>query len=69
MPTLNWIGKEAVVDHHRKVPLRLLECDAALSAGDPEAGNLLVQGVHPVTKQPCKVPDEGWRFVEETMSR
>lgn len=44
MPTLNWIGKEAVVDHQRRVPLRLLECDNELSAGDPEAGNLLIQG-------------------------
>ena len=24
---------------------------------------------HPVTKQPCKVPDDGWRFVEETMKK
>jgi hypothetical protein len=30
MPTLNWIGKEAVVDHHRRVPTRLLEGDAAM---------------------------------------
>jgi adenine-specific DNA-methyltransferase len=44
MPTLNWIGKEAVVEHHKRVPLRLLECDRELSAGDPDAGNLLVQG-------------------------
>ena len=44
MPTLNWIGKEAVVDHHRRVPMRLLECDPALSFGDPEAENLLVEG-------------------------
>ena len=44
MPTLNWIGKEAVVNHHRQVPYRLLRCDKSLSAGDPDAGNLLVQG-------------------------
>ena len=44
MPTLDWIGKQAVVNHHREVPYRLIHCDAALSAGDPEAGNLLVQG-------------------------
>ena len=44
MPTLNWIGKEAVIDHHRRVPVRLLEADPALSAGDPDAGNLLVEG-------------------------
>ena len=25
MPTLNWIGKEAVVRHHKEVPFRLLE--------------------------------------------
>jgi adenine-specific DNA-methyltransferase len=44
MPTLNWIGKEAVEHHHRDVPYRLIHCDGALSAGDPDAGNLLVQG-------------------------
>jgi adenine-specific DNA-methyltransferase len=44
MPTLDWIGKHAVVNHHREVPYRLLHCDGALSAGDPEVGNLLVQG-------------------------
>ena len=44
MPTLDWIGKQAVVNHHREVPYRLIHCDGALSAGDAEAGNLLVQG-------------------------
>jgi len=44
MPTLDWIGKKAVVNHHRRVPYRLLQCDPKLSAGDSEAGNLLVQG-------------------------
>lgn len=44
MPTLDWIGKQAVVNHHREVPYRLIHCDPELSAGDPEAGNLLVQG-------------------------
>jgi len=44
MPSLDWIGKQAVVNHHRKVPYRLLHCDKALSVGDPDAGNLLVQG-------------------------
>lgn len=44
MPTLNWIGKEAVEHHHKEVPYRLIHCDGELSAGDPDAGNLLVQG-------------------------
>jgi site-specific DNA-methyltransferase (adenine-specific)/adenine-specific DNA-methyltransferase len=44
MPTLDWIGKAAVANHHQEVPTKLLHCDGSLSAGDPEAGNLLVEG-------------------------
>lgn len=44
MPTLDWIGRQAVANHHREVPYRLVHCDGDLSAGDPEVGNLLVQG-------------------------
>ena len=44
MPSLDWIGKKAVVAHHREVKCRLLRCDGALSAGEPDTGNLLVQG-------------------------
>lgn len=44
MPTLDWIGKRAVVNHHREVPYRLIHCDKDKSVGDPDAGNLLVQG-------------------------
>jgi len=43
MPTLNWIGKDAVVNHHKEVPFRLLKCNDKLSVGE-ESGNLLVQG-------------------------
>lgn len=44
MPVLEWIGKKAVVNHHREVAYRLVHCDKALSAGDKDDGNLLVQG-------------------------
>ncbi len=47
MPTLNWIGKDAVVKHHKNVPFRLLEPVAELSCGPAQgkdAGNLIVQG-------------------------
>ena len=44
MPTLDWIGKDAVVKHHKDVPYRLLEPVAELSCGDPASGNLIVQG-------------------------
>ncbi len=48
MPTLNWIGKDAVVRHHREVPFRLLEPVPALSCvpdrNGGDSGNLIVQG-------------------------
>lgn len=44
MPSLNWIGKEAVLNHHREVPYRLLKCESDLSNGSPGSGNLLVEG-------------------------
>ena len=44
MPTLNWIGKDAVVKHHHEVPFRLLKDVPELGCGDPGAGNLVVRG-------------------------
>ncbi|MGC9008241.1 MAG: DNA methyltransferase, partial [Halothiobacillaceae bacterium] len=44
MPTLNWIGKEAVVKHHKDVPFRLLEPVPERSCGPADSGNLIVQG-------------------------
>lgn len=43
MPILDWIGKDAVINHHKEVPYRLLNCDDKLSAGEAN-GNLLIQG-------------------------
>jgi len=50
MPTLNWIGKDAVINHHKEVPFRLLKpidklSVLPLSAGEGRgegAGNLLI---------------------------
>jgi site-specific DNA-methyltransferase (adenine-specific)/adenine-specific DNA-methyltransferase len=44
MPTLNWTGKQAVINHHKQVPLCLLRGDPSLSVGCPGSGNLVVQG-------------------------
>ena len=44
MPTLDWIGKKAVLNHHNEVPFHLLKEEAELSVGDPGNGNLLVEG-------------------------
>jgi adenine-specific DNA-methyltransferase len=43
MPTLNWIGKDAVVNHHKEVPFHLLRANPKLSVG-ADSANLLVQG-------------------------
>lgn len=44
MPTLDWIGKKAVLNHHREVSFHLLREEPDLSASDPDSGNLLVEG-------------------------
>ena len=44
MPTIDWIGKKAVLNHHREVPYHLLRVDSRLSVDEPGSGNLLVQG-------------------------
>lgn len=44
MPTLNWIGKQAVINHHQEVPFHLLKDVPELSCGDPGSGNLIVEG-------------------------
>ena len=42
MPILNWIGKEAVVNHDKDVPFRLLKKNKSKSVGDSE--NLIIEG-------------------------
>lgn len=44
MPTLNWIGKDAVVNHHHQVPFHLLKDVPDLACDEPGDGNLIVQG-------------------------
>lgn len=43
MPSLNWIGKEAVVNHDKEVPFKLLKKVKELSVGEASE-NLLVHG-------------------------
>ena len=43
MPTLNWIGKEVVVNHDKEVPFRLLKKVKAHSVGD-NSQNLIIHG-------------------------
>lgn len=42
MPTLNWIGKEAVINHHNDVPFRTL--DKKYTFGNDTSGNKIIHG-------------------------
>ena len=42
MPTLNWIGKDKVVNHHLYVPFRVLE--EQYTFGDNTDGNMIIHG-------------------------
>ena len=44
MPTLNWIGKEAVVNHPHQVPFHMLKDVPDLACGQPGDGNFIVHG-------------------------
>ena len=45
MPTLNWIGKEKVVNHHLDVPFRTLEKQYTFfSEGQDDGGNMIIHG-------------------------
>ena len=44
MPTLNWLTRDADIHATAYVPYRLLEAAPDLSTGDPDAGNMLIQG-------------------------
>ena len=49
MPTLEWIGKDKVVNHHRHVPFRVLERQYSYDAGgkhdgDNGSGNMIIHG-------------------------
>jgi adenine-specific DNA-methyltransferase len=42
MPTLNWLGKDKVINHHQDVPFRVLERSYAY--GEPDSGNMIIKG-------------------------
>lgn len=45
MPTLNWIGKEKVVNHHLDVPFRTLEKQYTFASdGQDDGGNMIIHG-------------------------
>ena len=47
MPAREWANREATVRTTTFAPFRLIEHDPALSFGDPDNENMLIQGEHP----------------------
>jgi adenine-specific DNA-methyltransferase len=45
MPTLDWIGKKALLTHNDEVAFHLLREEPGLFVGDPDRGNLLIEGI------------------------
>lgn len=44
MPTLDWIGRRAVVGYEREVPVRLLQEDPKISHNGEPSENIIVEG-------------------------
>ena len=50
MPTLDWIGKEKVINHHQEVPFRILEhrytypCNGGMTGEKVRGGNMIIKG-------------------------
>jgi hypothetical protein len=44
MPTLEWIGKKAVLNHHNEIPFKLLKCNSDLSVGFRQGTRLGIIG-------------------------
>ena len=44
MPTLNWIGKDKVINHHLEVPFRTLKRKYNFSPNGEDDGNMIIHG-------------------------
>ncbi len=44
MPTLNWIGKDKVINHHLDVPVRTLKKEFTFSPDGSDDGNMIIHG-------------------------
>lgn len=42
MPSLNWIGKKDIKNHHNHIEYRVIDCQETV--GEPDSGNLIVKG-------------------------
>lgn len=65
MPTLNWMGKEKVVNHHRDVPYRVLERvpeKGVLDSRGSDCGNMIIHGDNLEALKALLPEYEGWVY-------
>ena len=58
MPTLEWIGKEKVINHHQEVPFRVLERrysfdENGRTDADNGSENMVIRGDNLEARKPC----------------
>ena len=85
MPILNWIGKDAVVNHDKKIPFRLLKKIKSYSVGE-NSQNLVIHGDNLEALKalipyyqgqikciyidpPYNTGNEGWRYNDKVNSQ
>lgn len=61
MPTLEWIGKEKVINHHQEVPFRVLDRrysfdESGQHAGDNGSENMIIHGGQSGSPQSSAAP-------------
>ena len=66
MPTLHWIGKEKVINHHMDVPFKVLEHSYGFNNGEQSAqhtgsGNKIIHGDN-LEALKALLPEYLWRF-------
>jgi adenine-specific DNA-methyltransferase len=49
MPTLHWIGKDKIINHHQEVPYKVLDHEYGFSENEKtttttDSGNLIING-------------------------
>lgn len=55
MPTLHWIGKEKVVNHHRDVPFRVLEHQYQFRESEEAFQTFQLLKSYPETRSPTGI--------------
>lgn len=67
MPTLEWIGKDKVINHHQKVPFKVLEEQYTYNAEKSE--NMIIRGDNLEALKALLPKYEGTLFYQTNIKR